>query len=106
MIARFGPHWHMWNDGFSLWPGTLLSVLSTLLLVALSLMLLWTLLQWIIPYIWPRIEHMFFVPTTHLSPLEILRRRYAEGAIDTDTFEMMRERLEASYPRNERHEFL
>lgn len=106
MIERFGPHLPMRGDGFGLWPGTLLSMLSTLLLVALGLALLWALLQWIIPHVWPRIEHMFVVPEAHLSPLEILRRRYAEGAIDTDTFEMMRERLEASYTRNGRHEFL
>ncbi len=106
MIARFGPHGHIWGNNFGLWPGMLLSMLGTLFLVVFCLTLLWALLQWIVPLIWPSIEHMFFVPETQLSPLEILRRRYAEGAIDTDTFEMMRERLEASYLRNERREFL
>lgn len=106
MSEHFGFHGPMWGDDFGWFPESLLSLLGTLLLIALCIALIWALLRWIVPRLWPRIQPMFVVPPAQLSPMEILRRRYAEGTIDTDTFEMMRERLEASYPRQERQQFL
>ncbi|HEU5227090.1 MAG TPA: SHOCT domain-containing protein [Ktedonobacteraceae bacterium] len=100
MIERFGPpHVHIWSGWLGWWPGTVLSVFGALFWLALCIALVWALLHWLVPYLMPRIERMFFVPQAHLSPMEILRQRYAEGAIDTDTFEMMRERLDVSYQR-------
>ena len=90
-------HGHSWNDGFGWWPGTLLSVLSTVFLLALLIGLILALLRWIIPYLKPIIADIFGRPSADLSPLEKLRERYAAGDIDDITFERMRERLQASY---------
>jgi len=77
-----------------------LSVLTTLFLAALLIGLAWVLLRWILPYILPVIADIFGWPPAENPPaLEILRQRYAAGEIDAVTFEQMRERLEASYPR-------
>ncbi|HLZ58470.1 MAG TPA: SHOCT domain-containing protein [Ktedonosporobacter sp.] len=38
----------------------------------------------------------FGQPVSQLSPMEILRQRYARGEIDAATFDHMRERLQAS----------
>jgi len=75
------------------------SELSTLFWVALLLGLAWLLLRWIIPYIMPMFAGIFDMAPAGPSALEILRQRYASGEIDATTFEQMRERLEASYPR-------
>ena len=92
-----GPHWmygHPW------WPGMFLSVLTTLFGVALLIGLAWMLLRWILPYLLPMLAGIFGWPPAENPPaLEILRQRYAAGEIDAVTFEQMRERLEASYPR-------
>jgi putative membrane protein len=99
-MHRFEHPWiygHHWGNGFGWWPGMLLSVLSTLLWVALLIGLAWLLLRWILPYLKLIIADIFGSPPADLSPLEILRERYAAGEIDDVTFERMRERLEASY---------
>ncbi len=99
-MHRFEHPWiygHPWGDGFNWWPGTLLSVLSTMFLVALLIGLAWLVLRWLIPYLKPIIADIFGRPPAGLSPLEILRERYAAGEIDDITFEQMRERLQASY---------
>jgi len=105
-MHRFGHPWvyeHMRGDEFGWWPGTLLSALSTVLLVALFIGLAWALLRWFFPYIQPIMADIFDRPadlaSQEPSALEILRRRYAAGEIDADTFEQMRERLESSSPR-------
>ncbi len=102
MMHRFGHPWihqHPWGYGFGWWPGMLLSALNTVFWVALFIGLAWVLLRWIIPYILPIIADIFGMVPADPSPLEILRQRYAAGEIDADTFEQMRERLEASYRR-------
>ena len=75
----------------------LLSALSTLFLVALFIGLVGVLLSLIMPSIRPMLTDIFGTKSTEVSALEILRRRYAAGEIDTVTFEQMRERLLASY---------
>jgi len=95
-------HGHHWIYGqhldYSWLPGMLLSVLTTVFLVALLIGLAWILLRWILPYILPVIADIFGWPPAENPPaLEILRQRYAAGEIDAVTFEQMRERLEASY---------
>jgi len=89
------------GDGFGWWHALLLSTLSTLFWVALFIGLAYALQKWVLPYLLPRFADIFGRPAEEYSPLEILRRRYAEGAIDADTFEQMRERLEASYQHGE-----
>ncbi|HEX6556214.1 MAG TPA: SHOCT domain-containing protein [Ktedonobacteraceae bacterium] len=90
---------HPWGHEYVLWPGTLLSALSTLILVALFIWLAWLLLRWIIPYLMPMFAGNIAMEQENPSALEILRRRYAAGEIDAVTFEQMREQLEASSPR-------
>jgi uncharacterized membrane protein len=99
-MHRFEHPWiygHPWGNEFAWWPGTLLSVLSTVFLLALLLGLGLALLRWIIPYLKPIIADIFGRSPADLSSLEILRERYAAGEIDDVTFERMRERLQASY---------
>src|SRR5205809_786814 len=101
-MHRFEHHWiygHPWGYGYEWWPGMVLPVLSAVFLVTLFIGLAWALLRWIIPYILPTFADIFGRPPADLSPLEILRQRYAAGEIDAVTFEQMRERLEASYRR-------
>ncbi len=95
-MHRFGRSWvyeHMRGDEFGWWPGMLLSVLSTVFLVALFIGLAWALLRWVFPYILPIMADIFSSPATEPAALEILRQRYAAGEIDAVTFEQMRERL-------------
>ncbi len=60
-------HGHSWNDGFGWWPGTLLSVLSTVFLLALLIGLILALLRWIIPYLKgpPRRTSATLAPTNY-----------------------------------------
>lgn len=101
-MHRFGHPWvyeHMRGDEFGWWPGTLLSALSTVVMVALFIGLAWALLRWVFPYILPIMADILGRPASEPAALEILRQRYAAGEIDAITFEQMRERLEASYQR-------
>src|SRR5438105_11958411 len=97
---------HMAANGISpdsgLWSGTLVSMLSTVLWIALFIGLAWALLRWVGPYIMPIIADIFDLEPADPPALEILRQRYAAGEIDAVTFEQMRERLEASYQQGER----
>jgi uncharacterized membrane protein len=95
-------HGHPWGSGHVVLPGMLLSTLSTVLGIAVLLILAWALLKWISPYILPIFEDMFGETPGEVSALEILRQRYAAGEIDAVTFEQMWERLEASYRPGER----
>lgn len=106
---------HDWSPGFGHGPGPgpgigggpgmLLSALDTLFWVALSILLVWIVLRWLLPYI----VSLFPIgnvdgpkpASERPSALEILRERYAAGEIDAVSFEQMRERLEASYPQRE-----
>jgi uncharacterized membrane protein len=94
-MHRFEHPWgygHPWGYEY----GMLLSALNTVLWIALFIGLAWALLKWVFPYILPIIADIFR-PPAYPSALEILRQRYAAGEIDANTFEQMRERLEASY---------
>ena len=82
-------------------PGMLVSMLTTVLWIALFIGLAWALLRWIGPYIMPIIADIFDLEPADPPALEILRQRYAAGEIDAITFEQMRERLEASYQQGE-----
>lgn len=95
-------HWHTWGGGFFGGPGMLLSVLAILFWIALMIGLAWAILSLLIPAIRPMLSDIFGSNSTNISALEILRRRYAAGEIDTATFEQMRERLMASYQQESR----
>ena len=102
-MHRFEHHWHPMDYGNGIgagvggWPGMLLSTLSTLFWVALFIWLVWVLLRWVLPYIFPLFAGTSAEVSTEPAALEILRQRYAAGEIDGVTFEQMRERLHASY---------
>jgi len=80
----------------------LLSVLAILFWIALMIGLAWAILSLLTPAIRPMLSDIFGAKSTNISALEILRRRYAAGEIDTATFEQMRERLVASYQQESR----
>jgi hypothetical protein len=74
-----------------------LSALNTVFWIVLFIGLAWMLLRWVFPYVKPLIAGLFGGPPAGLSPLDLLRQRYAAGEIDGETFVQMRERLVASY---------
>lgn len=92
----------MWGYGFG-W-GWLMMSLSTILWIAILVVLVWALIRWLhmrtstqVP---PTSSGMQSGPTA----LEILQQRYARGEIDAATFEQMRERLQASDSRRSQYE--
>jgi putative membrane protein len=104
-MHRFGHHWMHgppWGGEFFWGPGMLLSLLGILFWIALMIGLAWAILSLLLPLIRPMLGDIFGSKSTDVSALEILRRRYAAGEIDRDTFEQMHERLMASY-RQEGH---
>ncbi len=105
-MHRYGPphpwmheHPHPWGDGFGSGPdpSMALSALNTVFWIVLFIGITWMLLWWVLPYVKPIIAGLFGGPPAGLSPLDILRQRYAAGEIDGETFVQMRERLVASY---------
>jgi putative membrane protein len=90
-----GYHWgHAWGAGG---PVSLLTTLWWLVLLAGLAWLAW---WWLGPHLRPWLASLFDHETVPPSALEILRQRYASGEIDSETFEHMQERLEASYYRH------
>jgi putative membrane protein len=84
----------IWGYGLS-WGGMFLMSIGMVLWIALLVVLVWAVIRWLdrrtsVPGPGPA------VPVNEPSALEILRRRYARGEIDTATFEQMCERLERS----------
>ena len=92
----------MWGYGFG-W-GWLLMALSTVLWIALLVLLVWALIRWLSSKTSTPTPTMTQMPPNGPSALEILQQRYARGEIDTATFEQMRERLQASNPRRSQYE--
>ena len=90
-------HGHPWGGGFFGGPGMLLSVMGTLVWIALLIGLAWAILSLLMPTIRPMLADIFGSKSANVSALEILRQRYASGEIDGVTFEQMHERLLASY---------
>ena len=84
----------MWGYGFG-W-GWLMMGLGTILWIAILVVIVWALIRWLNT----RSSTQAPPPSSgvHSGPtaLEILQQRYARGEIDTDTYEQMRERLEAT----------
>lgn len=79
-------------------PGMIFGNLLWLVLLGL---LAWTVISWLASKTdSEHADHSGFSqqpPVMQPPALEILRQRYARGEIDADTFEQMRERIEASY---------
>jgi putative membrane protein len=79
--------------GFGFWP------LFPLFWIGMILFFCWGARHW---FGWRDMRRHFYAPgDTPFEPiepsaLEILRRRYARGEIDGNTFDQMRERLESS----------
>ena len=61
--------------------------------IALISGVIWALFHWLHV---PGVPLTTYQPVNGPSALEILSQRYARGEIDTNTFEQMRERLEAA----------
>ncbi len=108
MPHRPGPPWgsgHPWGDGRP-WGydwgagGPFLSTLTALWWLVLLAGLAWLAWWWLGPHLRPWLASLFDHEATSPSALEILRQRYASGEIDSETFEHMQERLEASYYRH------
>ena len=99
-MPRFEHHWvhgHMWGGGFFWGPEMFLSALIALFWLALLIGLVWAIAGLLLPAMRPTIKDLFGSKSRDVSALEILRRRYAAGEIDSFTFEQMWERLIASY---------
>jgi putative membrane protein len=88
----------MWGYGFS-WGGMLMMSFGMILWIALLVVLVWAVIRWL-----ERRTSTATPPVAGPSALEILQQRYARGEIDTETFEQMRERLQASGPRSSQYE--
>lgn len=102
MPRRPGPPWgyghpwgHAWGSG-----GSSISTLTALWWLVLLAGLAWLAWWWLGPHLRPWLASLFDHEAATPSALELLRRRYAAGEIDTETFEQMQERLEASYYRH------
>lgn len=107
MPHRPGPPWggghpwgHDWGAGGWGAGGPFLSILTTLWWLLLLAGLAWLAWWWLGPHLRPWLSSLFAHQTATPSALEMLRRRYASGEIDSETFEHMQERLEASYARH------
>ena len=75
------------------WAVMPLMLLQFVFWVSLIAAIIWALPHWLHAHgTPPAVYH----PVNAPSALEILSQRYARGEIDTNTFEQMRERLEAS----------
>lgn len=92
-------------------PGLFFNVIGNLIWLLLLVLLIGTLIRWLAsrnspwgPYapgrpFPPPGPSQGYQPPQSLSALHILQQRYACGEIDGATFDQMRERLEASEPR-------
>ena len=100
MPHRPGPPWgdgHHWGHAWG--AGGPVSLLTTLWWLALLAGLAWLAWWWLSPHFRPWLASLFDREAPSPSALETLRQRYAAGEIDSETFEHMQERLEASYYR-------
>ena len=88
----------MWGYGFG-W-GWVLMAFGSILWIALLVVLVWALITWLNRKTSATIPPSPNATTSGPSALEILQQRYAQGEIDTNTYEQMRERLGAS-PRSQ-----
>ena len=89
------PWGHDWGSG-----GPFISTLTALWWLLLLVGLAWLAWWWLGPHLRPWLTSLFAHEAVTPSALELLRQRYASGEIDTETFEHMQERLEASYDRH------
>jgi putative membrane protein len=71
---------------------------STVLWIAVFVVLAWAIVSWLSKRNEPMVGYhpTPTSPPMHFSALEILSQRYARGEIDDETFQHMRERLQAS----------
>ncbi len=77
---------HWIHSGFTFWP------LFPLLWIGLIVFVCFNARRW---FAW-RGQRGWQQPFVETNAMEILRQRYARGEIDGQTFDLMRERLEAS----------
>jgi putative membrane protein len=71
-------------------------VLSSLIWLALIGLAVWAFVRWVSHQTQSGRQNESGGTSTGPSAMEILRQRYARGEIDSDTFELMRQHLEAS----------
>lgn len=84
----------MWGYDFG-W-GWLLMAFGSILWIALLVVLVWALINWLNRKTSTTVPPSTITPPTGPSALEVLQQRYARGEIDTATYEQMRERLVTS----------
>ena len=89
----------MWGYDFG-W-GWLLMSLGMVLWIAVLVVLVWAVIRWLERKTSPSVPQETSIPASGPSALEILRKRYAHGEIDTATFEQMQAQLEAPGVRND-----
>jgi putative membrane protein len=88
-------------SGYSFsWGGMILMLLGMALSIALLVVLVWALFNWLTRKSSATVPLSPVSTSSSQSALEILQQRYARGEIETATFESMREQLGAS-PRSQ-----
>jgi putative membrane protein len=86
----------MWGYNIG-WMNMSLMVLGMTLWVVVLVALAWAVVRWLNSRTTEKAPREGTGPAQGPSALEILKRRYARGEIDTATFENMQERLEGSH---------
>ena len=87
----------MWGPGYG-WGGFLMMSVWALVWLALFGLVIWAIMRGLLSHSQPTLPPQSGVhpPREEPSALEVLRRRYARGEIDAETFEAMREHLNGS----------
>ena len=84
-----------WGYGLS-WGWIALMMLGMAVWIALLVVLIWTLINWLSRKTPPTTPPQPYVRPGEPTAMEILQQRYARGEIDAETYQQMRANLQAS----------